>query len=71
VAFALERARRLGLRSVFACTTSERVGAFFARQGFERVAPEDLPASKWDDYDPERRARLLCFQRGVPGSARP
>jgi N-acetylglutamate synthase-like GNAT family acetyltransferase len=41
------------------------VGAFFARQGFERVAPDALPASKWDDYDPERRERLLCFRREV------
>jgi amino-acid N-acetyltransferase len=70
VAFALERARRLGLRSVFACTTSERVGTFFTRQGFARVAPEELPASKWDDYDPERRARLLCFRREVAPAPR-
>jgi amino-acid N-acetyltransferase len=72
VAFAIERARRLRLRSVFACTTSERVGAFFARQGFERVTSDELPASKWDDYDPGRRERLLCFRRetGV-ASAKP
>ncbi|HET6303878.1 MAG TPA: GNAT family N-acetyltransferase [Myxococcota bacterium] len=70
VAFALERARRLRLGSVFACTTSERVGAFFTRQDFQRVTPDALPESKWDDYDPERRARLLCFRREIgPASA--
>ncbi len=70
VAFAIERARRLRLGSVFACTTSERVGAFFARQGFEQVEPQSLPASKWEAYDPERRERLLCFRREVALAAR-
>jgi len=62
VAFALERARELRRRYVFACTTSERVGAFFARNGFREVSPDELPAAKWADYDAERRARVRCFR---------
>lgn len=61
MAFALERARELGLRRVFACTTSERVGAFFERQGFDRVRPGELPKSKWRGYDVARRRRLRCY----------
>jgi amino-acid N-acetyltransferase len=65
VGFALDEARRRGMERVFACTTSERVGAFFERLGFVRVPPEDLPAEKWAGYDPERRARVHCFNRMV------
>jgi len=65
VGFALEEAGRAGLTRVFACTTSERVVAFFERNGFARVGAEALPAEKWRDYDPERRARLFCLARDV------
>ena len=65
VAHALRRARALRLRSVFACTTQERVGAFFLRQGFEVAAPGDLPARKWRGYDRLRRRRLRCYRRAV------
>jgi N-acetylglutamate synthase-like GNAT family acetyltransferase len=63
VAFAAQRARSLGLAGLFACTTSERAAAFFARQGFGEVGPEAMPESKWRGYDPERRGRLRCFRR--------
>jgi amino-acid N-acetyltransferase len=63
VAFACERARELGCRCVIAVTTSDRVAGFFARNGFERVGPEAIPAEKWRDYDPARRARALCLRR--------
>lgn len=59
---ALERARQRGLSYVFACTTAERVVGFFERQGFRRVEPAEIPASKWRDYDPERRARVRCLR---------
>jgi N-acetylglutamate synthase-like GNAT family acetyltransferase len=65
VAFALEEAARRGLARVFACTTSERVVAFFERNGFVRIAPEALPEEKWRDYDPERRARVVCLAHDV------
>lgn len=63
VAFACERARELGCRSVIAVTTSDRVVGFFERSGFERVGPDQIPAEKWRDYDPERRARAHCLRR--------
>ena len=61
VRYAVEQAGRAGWRSVFACTTSERVEGFFLRNGFERLDPERIPPSKWDQYPPERRARLRCL----------
>jgi len=67
VGFALERGRELGLRRIFACTTSDRAAAFFSEQGFEPVASDALPASKWASYDPERRASVRCFARSPTG----
>jgi amino-acid N-acetyltransferase len=60
---ALRRARDVAFETVFACTTSNRVGAFFERYGFEAVGADALPSSKWRGYDAARRRRLLCFQR--------
>ena len=65
VGFSMEEAAQRGLERVFACTTSERVAAFFERNGFARVPADALPAEKWHAYDPERRARLLCLARSV------
>jgi len=61
--FGLARAAEQGLARIVACTTRARVGAFFERHGFARVAPEALPASRWQGYDPERRRRVLCYAR--------
>jgi N-acetylglutamate synthase-like GNAT family acetyltransferase len=63
VGFACSRARELGLSEVYACTTSERVGAFFERNGFREGAKEEIPGSKWRSYDPERRSRVRCYLR--------
>ena len=60
--FAAREAWGRGLERIFACTTSERVGAFFERNGYRRVAPETLPPEKWVDYAAERRDRVLCFE---------
>lgn len=65
VRFAVERAAALGLRGVFACTTSERVGAFFERQGFLPMPPDQLPAAKWEGYDPSRRARVHSYRHAI------
>jgi amino-acid N-acetyltransferase len=65
VRFALELAAEAGYAYVFACTTSERVEAFFWRHGFTSVSAQDLPASKWRGYPPERRARLRCLKRDI------
>lgn len=57
----IERARSLDYDFVFACTTTERVAGFFARQAFERVPLERIPDDKWRHYDPLRRPRLRCL----------
>jgi N-acetylglutamate synthase-like GNAT family acetyltransferase len=62
--FALERAADEGLEYVFACTTSARVQAFFERHAFRTVPPDQIPAQKWIDYPPERRARVRCLRHG-------
>ena len=63
IRFAVERAAQAGLRFVFACTTSERVVAFFESHGFREVAMGEIPAAKWDGYDSERRDRVRCLRR--------
>jgi amino-acid N-acetyltransferase len=63
VATLCQVARERGYSRVFACTTSERVAGFFERNAFARVAPDDLPAEKWRNYDPARRARVICVRR--------
>ena len=60
-------ARERGDASVFACTTQDRVAAFFERYGFARVGPDAIPDEKWRDYDPERRARALCLRLELAG----
>jgi amino-acid N-acetyltransferase len=65
VAFAVELGRRQKLDYVFACTTSPRVSAFFERNAFRPVVPDDLPPSKWRGYDAERRARVSCYRRDL------
>jgi amino-acid N-acetyltransferase len=62
---AVERSSERGYESVFACTTSQRVAGFFERQGFEQVSPDLLPAERWSQYEPERRARLLCLRQQI------
>jgi len=65
VRYAISRAHELGLSYVYACTTSSRVGAFFARLGFREVKHDDVPAEKWSSYDPERRRRVACYRRDL------
>ncbi len=63
VRFALDRAREAGLAYVFACTTSDRVRAFFERNGFRCVSAAEIPAEKWAGYDAARREALHCLRR--------
>jgi N-acetylglutamate synthase-like GNAT family acetyltransferase len=60
---ACARAAELGCDAVVAVTTSDRVAGFFERNDFERVSDAEIPAEKWQDYDPTRRARTLCLRR--------
>lgn len=62
VGFALRRAREQDLRFVYACTTFDRVGRFFERQGFRAVDHDAVPAEKWYGYDQQRRARIRCYR---------
>jgi len=55
-------AQRLSLAYLFACTTQERVGQFFERQGFRRIAQEDAPPEKWIGYDDERRREIAVYR---------
>jgi amino-acid N-acetyltransferase len=63
VQFACAHAQELGCSAVTAVTTSDRVAVFFERYGFERVPADEIPAEKWRNYDPDRRARALCLRR--------
>ena len=65
IRFALDRAAQAGLRSAFACTTSERVVAFFEANGFHEVPADEIPAAKWHGYDPTRRDRVRCVRRDL------
>ncbi len=67
--YGVAEARRLGLAYVFACTTSERVGQFFVRQGFREVPQDQLPDRRWLGYDPERRMQVRCFRMDLAASA--
>lgn len=67
VGFALDWAAELGVEYVFACTTSDRVVAFFERHGFIRVEPDAIPPEKWRDYPAERRGAVKCLRREVGG----
>jgi amino-acid N-acetyltransferase len=58
----LEEARQMRLASVFAVTTSAPAAEFFEKTGFAAVAHGDVPATKWQDYDPERRVRARAFR---------
>jgi len=62
IARALDEARALGLRYVFACTLDVRAEAFFARHGFVSVSPDAVPAAKWVGYDRQRRARIRVLR---------
>lgn len=61
----VEQATAAGLRAIFAVTVSEAAAAFFERKGFVEVGHDELPAAKWDGYDPERRTRARAFLRNT------
>ncbi len=55
-------ARAMQLRYVFAVTGNEEAAKFFRGEGFRAVSAEDVPASKWESYDPARRGRVHVFR---------
>lgn len=50
-----------GLKAVFACTVSDKASAFFMRHGFVEVPHGQIPAAKWEGYDPARRRRIRAL----------
>lgn len=66
VARLVDEARSRGLESVFACTTVPGAGQFFEREGFSRVSRDDVPAVKWEGYEPERLGRVAVYRRSIP-----
>lgn len=65
VQYAIDWARELGLAYVFACTTSEPVGAFFGRQGFREVSHDSIVSTKWKNYDSQRLKIIRCYQHDL------
>jgi amino-acid N-acetyltransferase len=59
----LAEAESMGLDYVFAVTLDERAQQFFERMSFVRVTTDDVPATKWKDYDARRRERVVTFRR--------
>jgi GNAT superfamily N-acetyltransferase len=76
VRFAIEHAREEGFEYAFSCTTSDRVAEFFKRSGFRIVGGDEIPESKWEHYDAERRTRVRCLRfdcgpHAVPNPSNP
>ncbi len=51
-----------GLAYLFACTTQERVGQFFERQGFRPIPQSEAPPAKWIGYDEDRRCGVAVYR---------
>src|SRR5205085_10807027 len=50
-------ARAMHLRYVFAVTANDEAARFFRGEGFRAASADEVPAVKWQNYDPARRAR--------------
>ncbi|HYD50584.1 MAG TPA: GNAT family N-acetyltransferase [Terriglobales bacterium] len=59
---AIDDARQLGLRYVFATTTVDRAQQLFERCGLRQATPADVPAGKWLGYDPQRRSQVTVLR---------
>ena len=67
----VHRAGERGLRAVFAVTISDTAARFFVRNGFREVGRDEVPPSKWHDYDQARLVTARCFWRDIPTSGTP
>jgi amino-acid N-acetyltransferase len=67
----MQDARAAGLKYLFATTTEERAQAFFERQGFHRAGRDDVPASKWESYEPSRLPRVVVLKYDLDTESRP
>lgn len=66
IATMIAEGEQRGLSYLFATTTQEGAQRLFERHGFRRVAPEEVAATKWHGYDPERKRRLMVYRRELP-----
>jgi amino-acid N-acetyltransferase len=62
----LAEGKRQALTYLFACTTQEGAQRLFKRHGFCQVFPENVPAMKWQGYDPERKRHVVVYRRELP-----
>jgi amino-acid N-acetyltransferase len=58
----IERARTAGLDYVFACTSQAGASRLFERCGFRRVTAEQVPADKWQHYEPVRKKTIQVYR---------
>jgi amino-acid N-acetyltransferase len=63
VATMIAESEQRGFSYLFASTTQEGAQRLFERDGFQRVTPEDVPAAKWQGYDPERKHQVVVYRR--------
>jgi N-acetylglutamate synthase-like GNAT family acetyltransferase len=61
----VNEARKMGLQTLFSCTTRKRVVDFFERNGFSQVDQSQLPEAKWQGYNRDRRQNLVCLRLEV------
>jgi N-acetylglutamate synthase-like GNAT family acetyltransferase len=59
----IEEGQKRGFSYLFAITTQEGAQRLFERHGFRRVSSEDVAASKWCGYDPERKKQIAVYRR--------
>jgi amino-acid N-acetyltransferase len=62
----LTEGKRQAFTYLFACTTQEGAQRLFKRHGFCRVSPENVPATKWQGYDLERKQHVVVYRRELP-----
>jgi amino-acid N-acetyltransferase len=63
VATMIGEGKQRGWSYLFATTTQEGAQRLFERHEFRRVTPEDVPAAKWQGYDPERKRHVMVYRR--------
>jgi amino-acid N-acetyltransferase len=63
IATMIAEGEQRGFAYLFATTTQEGAQRLFERHGFHRVTPEDVPAAKWREYDPERKRQIIVYRR--------
>jgi len=61
----LREGERKKLAYIFACTIQESAQRLFTRHGFRRVDPEAVAATKWKNYDLERRKQVAVYRRDL------